>query len=72
MTQEEQDTLSADELAILKSDRSLKLVIASHEFLTPSAKFATAVAALETAADALGHTEWISIIDSEARATGFR
>lgn len=53
------------------SDNSLRLVLASHELLTPNAKFADAVKALRTAATALGHPEWVEVIDAEARVTGF-
>jgi hypothetical protein len=66
------DQKSADELAIEMSDNALKLVISSHEFLTKQAKFVDAVAALDTAANALGHPEWLPIIDSSARVAGFR
>jgi hypothetical protein len=54
-----------------KSDLSLRLVLASHELLTPAAKFADGVAALRTAATAQGHPEWVSIIDDSAIAAGF-
>ena len=54
-----------------KSDRSLQLVIASHELLTPEAKFADAVAALKAAASRLGHPEWRWMIDAEGVTTGF-
>lgn len=57
--------------AVEMSDNSLKLVLSSHELLTPTATFATAVAALRTAATSLGHPEWVEHIDAEARASGF-
>ena len=54
-----------------KSDNSIKLVLASHEFLTPTARFSHAVAALRLAADALGQPDWKLLIDQEAAVTGF-
>ena len=58
---------TADEM----SDNALKLVITSHEFLDVNATFAKGVKALEQAATALGHPEWVSIVDDSARTTGF-
>jgi Zn-dependent metalloprotease len=58
---------TADEM----SDNALKLVLSSHELLTPNAKFRDAVLALKTAAHALGHDEWIPIIVDSATITGF-
>jgi Fungalysin metallopeptidase (M36). len=57
--------------AVEKSDNSLRLVISSHELLTPNATFALAVAALRQAATTLGQPDWIAFIDSEARTSGF-
>ncbi len=53
-----------------KSDSALKLVLTSHEFLTPQAKFGHAVAALRTAAKALKHPEWATVVDKAARSRG--
>ena len=52
------------------SDRIITLVLASHELLTTTADFGDAVAALITAADALGHPEWVPLIQSAASARG--
>lgn len=52
------------------SDRIITLVLASHELLTTTADFGDAVAALITAADALGHPEWVPLIESAATARG--
>ena len=54
-----------------KSDNSIKLVLTSHEFLTTTARFSHAVAALRQAADALGEPDWKLLIDQEAMVTGF-
>ena len=54
----------------IMSDRIIKLVLASHEFLTPSARFSHAVAALRTAAEALGRPDWIPLVDQAATARG--
>jgi len=54
-----------------RSDNSIRLVLASHELLTPQAQFADAVAALRGAAKALGRPQWSAVIDAEARRTGF-
>jgi len=53
------------------SDRSIRLVVASHEFMMPNARFGDGVAALRLAAEALGHPEWRVIINREAKRTGF-
>lgn len=57
--------------ALTRSDNSVRLLLTSHEFLTPQAEFGDAVAALRLAARALGHGEWSAIVNSEARRTGF-
>ncbi len=56
--------------AAQRSDNSIKLVLASHELLTPQAEFGDAVAALRGAAKALRHADWVKAIDAEARRTG--
>jgi hypothetical protein len=55
-----------------KSAAAIRLVLTSHELLTPNANYAAAVAALRTAAVHLGHREYVSFINAEARATGFK
>ena len=62
------ERLGAD--AVEKSDNAIRLVLASHELLTPSAEFGHAVAALRSAATALGHPEWVQIIEEEAAGKG--
>lgn len=57
--------------AVAMSDQALKLVLSSHELLTPDATFAKAVVALEQAATALGHPEWVTFIHAEAKTSGF-
>jgi hypothetical protein len=57
--------------AAKKSDTAFRLVLSSHELLTPEARFADAVKALRTAAKALHHPEWVRFINSEARTSGF-
>jgi hypothetical protein len=57
--------------AVQKSDAAIRLVVASHELLTPRARFADAVEALRTAARALRHPEYQRIINAEARRIGF-
>ena len=54
-----------------KTDRSIKLVLTSHEFLTPRATFRKAVIALRTAAKALGHRGWSRKIKRAAKNRGF-
>ena len=56
--------------AAQRSDAGLRLVIASHELLTPEATFGHGVAALRTTARALGHPEWLRVIDRMARQRG--
>lgn len=53
-----------------RSDNSLRLVVAMHEFLTPQADFGDAVAGLRTAAKALGRPEWVPLVDRAARRGG--
>ncbi|MCW2605451.1 MAG: putative neutral metalloprotease [Frankiales bacterium] len=55
-----------------RSDDAVRLVLSSHELLTPQADFAQAVQALRTAAVVLGHPEWEDVVVAEARRTGFR
>jgi hypothetical protein len=52
--------------SIQRSDRSIKLVLTSHELLSPSAEFGDAVAALRKAAKALGHDGWARKVDRAA------
>ena len=55
-----------------KSDNAFRLVLNSHELLTPNAKFRDAVLALKTAATALGHgSDWAPAVVAEAKVTGF-
>jgi hypothetical protein len=54
--------------AVQRSDNSIKLVLTSHEFLTPDAEFGDAVAALRTAARAMKQPGWAKLVDSAARA----
>jgi hypothetical protein len=54
-----------------KSDAAIRLVITSHELLTPNANFSNAVAALRTAAKGLKHPEYAAFINAEAKKTGF-
>jgi hypothetical protein len=61
--------MSAAKLANSRSDAALTLVLTSHEFLSPDAEFSDAVAALKTAAQALGHAEWVRSIDRSAGET---
>ncbi|HEX8004729.1 MAG TPA: M36 family metallopeptidase [Mycobacteriales bacterium] len=56
--------------AVQKSDNAIKLVLTSHEFLTPSAEFGDAVAALRQAARALKQPTWARYVDAAARASG--
>ncbi|MEO6204146.1 MAG: M36 family metallopeptidase, partial [Mycobacteriales bacterium] len=56
--------------AAAKSDASLRLVISSHELLGSEASFAEAVDALRTTARALGHPEWVRIIERAATSRG--
>lgn len=54
-----------------KTDRSLTLLLSSHELLTPQADFADAVQALRDAARLLGQPEWETLVVEEATTTGF-
>jgi hypothetical protein len=54
--------------AVQRSDNAIKLVLTSHEFLTPQAEFGDAVAALRQAARSLKHPEWVRYVDAAARA----
>ncbi len=54
----------------IKTGNSMKLVLTSHEFLTPTADFGDGVAALLLAADALGHPEWRDVIVRAANRYG--
>ena len=45
----------------------LKLVLTSHEFLTPTAEFKDAISALETAAKALKKPTWVPLVERAAR-----
>jgi hypothetical protein len=60
----------ANRRSIQASDRVLKLVLTSHEFLTTNADFGDAVAALMTAAKALKQRTWIPLIQRAARERG--
>ena len=50
-----------------KTRNVLKLVLTSHEFLTPTAEFKDAVSALETAAKALKKPTWVPLVERAAR-----
>ena len=52
--------------AVQKSDNVIRLVLTSHELLTPNAQFGDAVAALRTAAKALKHPEWVGLVNRAA------
>jgi fungalysin metallopeptidase (M36) len=57
-------------VASLKTRRALTLVITSHEFLSPTANFGDAIAALRTAARALRQPKWIPLIVKAAKERG--
>ena len=57
--------------AVQKSDAAIRLVLTSHELLTPNANFDDAVAALRTAARGLRHPEYQAFINAEAKRIGF-
>ena len=61
---------SLGDKARTRSDRSIKLVLASHEFLTPQATFRKGVTALRTAAKALGHRNWARKVKRAAEKRG--
>ncbi|HVL94716.1 MAG TPA: M36 family metallopeptidase [Solirubrobacteraceae bacterium] len=54
-----------------RSDNALRLVLASHELMTPAAEFRDGVTALRTAAAALGRPDWIAAVDASAVQAGF-
>ena len=54
---------------ISRSDNIIRLVVASHEFLTSQAKFGDGVAALRLAARALRQPAWAGHVDAAARQT---
>jgi hypothetical protein len=56
--------------AHILSDRIIKLVLTSHELLSTNANFGDAVAALITAAEALGHPEYVPLITASAAKYG--
>ncbi|MGH2691020.1 MAG: M36 family metallopeptidase [Actinomycetota bacterium] len=56
--------------ALILSDRIIKLILTSHELLSTTADFGDAVAALMTAANALGHPGWVSLIQVSAAKYG--
>lgn len=56
--------------AATRSDALLRLVITSHELLTPEAQFADGVAALRTTASAMGRPDWVRLIDRAAGQRG--
>lgn len=70
LTDEMAQDMTPQEEAVYMSDNSLRLVLASHELLTTTAKFKDAVLALIGAAKALDHPEWEAVIRAEADATG--
>lgn len=53
-----------------RTDRVLKLLLTSHSFLTDTAEFGDGVAALRTAAKALGQPKWASVVNSAATKRG--
>jgi hypothetical protein len=54
--------------AVQRSDNAIRLVLTSHELLTPQAEFGDAVAALVAAAKAMHHPEWKPLIEKAAKA----
>jgi hypothetical protein len=54
----------------LRTGNSMRLVLTSHEFLTPNADFGDGVAALLMAADALRHPEWTPYVVRAAKRYG--
>ncbi len=61
---------SPAQLAALRTDRVLKLVLTSHEFMSTNADFGDGVAALITAAKALRQTGYAPLIKASARRYG--
>ena len=55
--------------AVSRSDNAIKLVLTSHELLTPDADFAAAIAALRTAAKRMKKSTWAKYVDSVAKQT---
>ncbi|HVF04349.1 MAG TPA: M36 family metallopeptidase [Frankiaceae bacterium] len=53
-----------------KSDNVLKLLLTSHELLTPSAEFNDAIVALQKAARQLKRPDWAAHVVSAAKVTG--
>lgn len=53
-----------------RTDRVLKLMLTSHSFLTDTAEFGDAVAALRTAATALQKPKWATLVNSAATKRG--
>ena len=62
--------MDAHKLAGARSDAALRLVLASHFFLTPTAEFGDAIDGLKMAARSLGHNSWVNLIDKTAEETG--
>ena len=56
--------------ASTRTANSLKLLLSSHELLTPDADFADAIAALRSAAKRLKQPTWAKYVDSVAKQTG--
>jgi hypothetical protein len=54
-----------------RSDNVLRLLLTSHEMLSPSADFAEAVNALRVTATAMRQPGWRTIVEREAKRTGF-
>lgn len=55
--------------AVQRSDNVIKLVLTSHELLTPQADFSDAIAALRMAAKRLKQPSWAKYVDIAAKAT---
>ena len=53
-----------------RSDNAIRLVLTSHEFLTPTAEFNDAIAALRRAALSLKRRDWVKHVDAAAKVTG--
>ena len=54
---------------VQRSDNVIRLVLTSHELLTPDATFADAIQALRVAAKSLKHPEWVKLINATAKTT---
>jgi hypothetical protein len=61
---------SPAQLAKIPTDRVLKLLLTSHEFMSTTADFGDGVAALITAAKALKQPAWVPLIRASARRYG--